>query len=117
MWLVLSNWLLSIFGLVAGIVTGGLLIYAFGPASSSAAAAADTAATSAAGLIAVLCVVPPLVVMTTLTATFAQFRSARYFLSRLKLDGPVHLSNILQSANKVPARGEGLAQVFDIDAF
>ena len=117
MWLVLSNWLLSILGLVAGIVTGGLLIYAFGPASSSVPAAANTAATSAAGLIAVLCVVPPLIVMTTLTATFAQFRSARYFLSRLKLDGPVHLSNILQSANKVPARGEGLAQVFDIDAF
>ncbi|MCB1484408.1 MAG: hypothetical protein KDJ17_05900, partial [Hyphomicrobiaceae bacterium] len=59
----------------------------------------------------------PMVLVTTVATTFAQFRSARYFLSRLKLDGPVNLAAIQQSASTGPRLGEGLAQVFDLDAF
>ncbi|MEQ1670813.1 MAG: DUF898 family protein, partial [Hyphomicrobium sp.] len=116
MWLVLSNWLLSIGGLLAALAIGGTLIFAFGTAPREVideVAAPDRAA----GLLNLLLIMPPIIIMTTLTATFAQFRSARYFLSRLKLDGPVALGAILQGAHKRPARGEGLAQVFDIDAF
>ena len=70
-----------------------------------------------ADAVALLMVVPPIIVMTTVAGTLAQFRSARYFLSRLKLDGPVNLGLIMLSQSGRPKRGEGLAQVFDIDAF
>lgn len=115
MWLVLSNWLLSIGGLLIGVIVGGLLVYAFSAAPTELDAAAEP--DTSAGLLNLLLVMPPIIIMTTLTATFAQFRSARYFLSRLKLDGPINLSAILQGQHTGPVRGEGLAQVFDIDAF
>jgi uncharacterized membrane protein YjgN (DUF898 family) len=122
MWLVLSNWLISIAGLLVAVLIGGLLIYTVGPIApqlgQQAAGAVDTTGPDkTGGLLSLMLVVPPIIILTTLTATFAQFRSARYFLSRLKLDGPVNLGAILQGQHQSPARGEGLAQVFDIDAF
>ena len=112
MWLVLSNWLISIAGILAGVMIGGLLVYLLAPPGP----AGDPASYTPNSLVA-LFVVPPIIVMTTLAATLAQFRAARYLLSRLKLDGPVNLATILQSQSNKPKRGEGLAQVFDIDAF
>jgi hypothetical protein len=55
--------------------------------------------------------------MTTVASTFAQFRWVRYFVSRLKLNGPVDLGAVLQGQDQGIKRGEGLAQMFDIDAF
>lgn len=117
MWLVLSNWLLSILGVLAGVIIGGLLLYASGFGARPLAGSNSAFSPQVMAGLAYLFVLPPIIIMTTLTATFAQFRSARYFLSRLKLDGPIDLGAILQSQHKGPARGEGLAQVFDIDAF
>jgi uncharacterized membrane protein YjgN (DUF898 family) len=114
MWLVLSNWLLSLAGVAIGAAIGGSLIYALAVPSASAGAAFNG---SAGGPLTYFLMMPPLVILTTLTATIAQYRSARYFLSRLKLDGPVNLGAILQGKSAGPTRGEGLAQVFDIDAF
>jgi uncharacterized membrane protein YjgN (DUF898 family) len=114
MWLVLSNWLLSLAGVAIGVAIGGFLIYALAAPS----AAAETAFKSgSSGSMTFFLMMPPLIILTTMTATIAQYRSARYFLGRLKLDGPVNLGAILQGKSAGPARGEGLAQVFDIDAF
>lgn len=112
MWLVLSNWIISILGLIAGVAFGGALVYLMAPADMAFELRSEKHS-----LIAALIAIPPIVVTTTLAATFAQFRAARYVLSRLKLDGPVNLGLIMQSQNRMPKRGEGLAQVFDIDAF
>jgi hypothetical protein len=67
--------------------------------------------------LAIAAILAPIVVFTSMSTAFAQLRSARYFLSRLRLDGPVDLFAIQQSAMLQPKRGEGLAQVFDLDAF
>jgi uncharacterized membrane protein YjgN (DUF898 family) len=47
----------------------------------------------------------------------AQARSARYMVDRLDIDGAVPLAEIAQRAQDPMRRGEGLAQVFDVDAF
>ncbi|HPG89154.1 MAG TPA: DUF898 family protein [Hyphomicrobium sp.] len=114
MWLVLSNWIISALGLVAGALLAGVLVYLFAP---SAAAIGLQPQLQPFNLLALLIAVPPIIVLTTLAATIAQFRAARYLMTRLKLDGPVNLGLIMQSQNRMPKRGEGLAQVFDLDAF
>lgn len=114
MWLVLSNWMLSFFGLILGALTGGLLMYALGAVP---AAAEPGGLPREPGPVQIALAVIPVIVLTTIASTFAQFRSARYFLSRLKLDGRVSVASILQSQDLGPKRGEGLAQVFDLDAF
>lgn len=113
MWLLFSNWLLSVLGVLAGIAAGGALAWYAGvlPEAPPPGAALQPA------FGALLMIIAPVVVLTTVATTFAQLRSARYFLSRLKLDGPVDLDVIQQSASTSPKRGEGLAQVFDLDAF
>lgn len=50
-------------------------------------------------------------------APVAQARAARYMVDRLSIDGTVPLAEILQRAEDPMRRGEGLAQVFDVDAF
>lgn len=114
MWLLFSNWMLSVLGLLGGLALGGAAAYAAGVLPD---APVPGAAPAEPGLLPILLIAMPIVVATTLATTFAQFRSARYFLSRLKLDGPVDLALIQQGANTGPKRGEGLAQVFDLDAF
>lgn len=109
MWLVLSNWLISLLGLFGGFALAGVLLYATGSASAPHAGAPN--------MLAIGLVVPPLIIMTTLAATITQYRGARYLLQRLKLDGLVNLGVVMQSQSQMPKRGEGLAQVFDIDAF
>lgn len=52
-----------------------------------------------------------------LLAPVAQARAARYMVDRLSIDGAVPLADILQRAHDPMRRGEGLAQVFDVDAF
>ena len=52
-----------------------------------------------------------------LLAPVAQARSARYMVERLSIDGAVPLAEIAQRAEDPMKRGEGLAQVFDVDAF
>jgi uncharacterized membrane protein YjgN (DUF898 family) len=114
MWLVLSNWFLTIAGLIGGVIIGGTMIYALG---LTARAPGVEGAPANPGILPILVTLLPIIIVTTITTTFAQFRSARYFMSRLRLDGPVDLDAILQTQDTGPKRGEGLAQVFDIDAF
>jgi uncharacterized membrane protein YjgN (DUF898 family) len=52
-----------------------------------------------------------------LLAPVAQARAARYMIDRLSIDGAVPLAKIEQRAADPMRRGEGLAQVFDVDAF
>jgi uncharacterized membrane protein YjgN (DUF898 family) len=52
-----------------------------------------------------------------LLAPVAQARAARYMIDRLSIDGAVPLAEIEQRAADPMRRGEGLAQVFDVDAF
>ncbi|MGQ0457690.1 MAG: YjgN family protein [Hyphomicrobium sp.] len=113
-WLVVSNWAIAALGLAVGLAAGVGLIAAFGAAPPVADLAAERAEIS---MLAIALGLAPLVVVSTAATTFAQFRSARYFMARLKLDGTIDLDAIAQSADAGPARGEGLAQVFDLDAF
>ncbi len=114
MWLLFSNWMLAALGLLTGLTIGALLFRIFGLAPG---VAGEELGKYETGLLPILAVALPVVLTTTFATTFAQFRSARYFLSRLKLDGPLNLNAILQSQSTGPKRGEGLAQVFDLDAF
>jgi uncharacterized membrane protein YjgN (DUF898 family) len=52
-----------------------------------------------------------------LLAPVAQARAARYMVERLSIEGAVPLADIAQRADDPMRRGEGLAQVFDVDAF
>jgi uncharacterized membrane protein YjgN (DUF898 family) len=52
-----------------------------------------------------------------LLAPVAQARAARYFVQRLSIEGSVPLAEIAQRAEDPMRRGEGLAQIFDVDAF
>ena len=52
-----------------------------------------------------------------LLAPVAQARAFRYVVERLSIDGAVPLADIMQRAEDPMRRGEGLAQVFDVDAF
>lgn len=114
MWLVLSNWLLSVFGVLLGLVAGVALMRLLGIEPQTIGVSPRSAASELGSIASLLL---PVVITTTLAATLAQFRSARYYISRLKLDGPIDLHAIMQSQHATPKRGEGLAQVFDIDAF
>ena len=114
MWLLFSNWLLAALGLILGLTIGAALLRVFGLTPTGAGEELGPYET---GLLPIFAIALPLVFTTTLATTFAQFRSARYFLSRLKLDGALNLNAILQSQSTGPKRGEGLAQVFDLDAF
>ena len=114
MWLVLSNWLITTIGLLAGLGVG-LALANF--AGALAVVPTRTSAAPALGPSNLLLLAVPVIILTTMAQTFAQFRSVRYFMSRLKLNGPIDLGAIMQSQHQRPKRGEGLAQVFDIDAF
>jgi uncharacterized membrane protein YjgN (DUF898 family) len=52
-----------------------------------------------------------------LLAPVAQARATRYMVERLSIEGAVPLADIMQRAEDPIRRGEGLAQVFDVDAF
>ncbi|MEQ1715329.1 MAG: DUF898 family protein [Hyphomicrobium sp.] len=114
MWLFFSNWMLAALGIAGGLALGGFAAYAAGLLPAPPEPGMEPAEP---GLLPIITIMVPVMLMTTLTTTFAQFRSARYFLSRLKLDGAVNLDAIMQSQHSGPKRGEGLAQVFDLDAF
>ncbi|MBO0763904.1 MAG: DUF898 domain-containing protein [Hyphomicrobiaceae bacterium] len=52
-----------------------------------------------------------------LLAPVAQARAVRYMVDRLGIDGAVPVTDIMQRAEDPMRRGEGLSQVFDVDAF
>lgn len=52
-----------------------------------------------------------------LLAPVAQARAARYYVEHLAIDGEVPTAEIAQGADAGLTKGEGLAQVFDVDAF
>jgi uncharacterized membrane protein YjgN (DUF898 family) len=112
MWLVISNWLLSGLSILLGFLIGTGLLIALDVVPSQPTAPAQEPQLLAAAL-----VIGPIVLLTSVAATFAQFRWVRYFTSRLKLIGPVNLERISQGQDQGIKRGEGLAQVFDLDAF
>lgn len=118
-WIVVSNWLLRAIGFILAIAVAAALFRAFGlfPQLPDAADPETPVTTLMGDMGRSVIAVVSFVTFTTITGTFAQFRSARYFMSRLKLDGSVDLAAIAQSQATDPKRGEGLAQVFDIDAF
>ncbi len=113
-WLILSNWLLRIGAIATAIAAGSLLIYITGaiPKPGTTDAARIGTAT-----LDVLLILVPIVVMSAVATAFAQFRSTRYLVSNLSLDGVVDIDAIMQNQDAAPKRGEGLAQVFDIDGF
>jgi uncharacterized membrane protein YjgN (DUF898 family) len=47
----------------------------------------------------------------------AQARTARYIVENLALDGPIDLAAIAQNQAALDRSGEGMGQVFDVDAF
>lgn len=114
-WLSLSNWLLVMLATLLAIIVGGAVMFVsiFNPGSP----AELTGLSTGTRLMMNISILIPMIFGTTVATTFAQFRSARYFMSRLKLNGPVDLTAIQQNASTQPKRGEGLAQVFDLDAF
>lgn len=118
MWVVVTNWLMQVLALILGFAAGTALLILIGPAPETEAAT-DAAAMAARepGLLATISVIVPIVLFTTVAATFAQFRWTRYFVSRLKLNGAIDLGRVLQGQDQGLKRGEGLAQVFDLDAF
>lgn len=114
MWLVLSNWLITSLGLLIGVLVGVVIARFAGPTAATASSPAEAVVLGIGHLLPFALSV---IIWTTVAQTFAQFRSVRYFMSRLKLSGDVDLGAIMQSQHQRPKRGEGLAQVFDIDAF
>ncbi|HEY1246132.1 MAG TPA: YjgN family protein [Hyphomicrobiaceae bacterium] len=52
-----------------------------------------------------------------LLAPVAQARAVRYVVERLSIEGVVPVTEIAQRAEDPMRRGEGLSQVFDVDAF
>jgi uncharacterized membrane protein YjgN (DUF898 family) len=128
LWLTFSNWLLSTFAILLAVFVGIALAYAFGvmpePAAVQPVAAEGAEAIPQAPitdpvkmLLFYALIALPATVLGTAALTFAQLRSARYWMSRLKLNGPVPVTAISQSADAGLRRGEGLAQAFDVDAF
>jgi uncharacterized membrane protein YjgN (DUF898 family) len=47
----------------------------------------------------------------------AEARSMRYIVDRLSIDGPIAFGQVGQSPHALLARGEGLAEAFNVDAF
>jgi uncharacterized membrane protein YjgN (DUF898 family) len=113
-WLVISNWFIAAMGLLIGFLIGGWLAIHLDLLESEPS---PGPLPREPGLAAILTFVLPIALVTSVTSTFAQFRRVRYFMSRLKLDGPVDLDKVRQGQDQGLRRGEGLAQVFDIDAF
>ncbi|MGI9413097.1 MAG: YjgN family protein [Hyphomicrobiales bacterium] len=58
-----------------------------------------------------------LVLTLTIAAPFVQQRLVRYVCDRTTISGAVDVAAIQQSQAELDKRGEGLAEVFDIDAF
>lgn len=119
-WITLSNYLLTMLAIVLAVAAAAAAIWATGlmpslPTEPDAEQLVEPFA--AAEMMRVGIGLLMLILFTTVATTFAQFRSARYLMSRLKLDGGVDISAIAQSQAALPKRGEGLAQVFDVDAF
>ena len=116
-WLAISNWLLGILGLLVGVGLGYALAAYTGVLHHLPTDPSQPNIASTLSLLPSVAFALPIILVTGITATFAQFRSTRYFMSRLKLDGPVNLQQVLQGQDLGLRRGEGLAQVFDLDAF
>lgn len=128
MWLVVSNWLINMLALSIALAIGLGLAYALdlfpdltgvaiAPASTDPALDPALPATPSIGIPFMLAIAVPVSVLSTAALTFAQFRSTRYVMSRMKLDGQVPVTAIAQGADAGLTRGEGLAQAFDVDAF
>lgn len=116
LWITLSNWVLKLAAIAAAVVIAGALTYALGLVPELEAETAPSQTFDAATAVRGALVIAVLVVPTTIASTIAQLRSARYLMSRLKLHGAVDVAAIMQSQSAAPRRGEGLAQVFDLDA-
>ena len=116
-WLSISNWLLGFLGLLAGASLGFALAAFTGVLHPLPSGPSQPNAAIVLSVLPSVTFALPIILTTGITATFAQFRSTRYFMSRLKLDGPIDLQRVLQGQDQGLRRGEGLAQVFDLDAF
>lgn len=114
MWLVLTNRLLSLLAIVIGLGIGAAILY-FSGMTARLTPGRQPQAWEIYPQLLVLGV--PVILTTSIINAFAQFRTARYIISRMSLDGAVDLERINQSAEQGPRHGEGLAQAFDVDAF
>lgn len=121
LWITLSNWALRFLAVAAALAAALALLHATGMLEGVWPPAPEAISTpeqrEVADAIRGLIVIALIVAFTTVANTIAQFRSARYLMSRLTLDGTVDLAAISQSSAAGPKRGEGLAQVFELDAF
>lgn len=113
-WLFVSNWLLAVLGVVIGLAISGFLLWFIG---MTPGLPTEPVTLPIASALQGFVVLAPIFIMTTAMSTFAHFRTTRYYVSNLALEGTVNLNAILQSQVAGPKRGEGLAQVFELDAF
>ncbi len=118
LWITLSNWALKFAAIaLAFIFALGVLFAAdLAPARDENPISGEPVF-SALDLLQAAIIIGAVVLFSTIAGTIAQVRSARYLISNMKLEGALDLARIAQNASKSPARGEGLAQVFDVDAF
>lgn len=114
MWLVLTNRLLSLLAIAIGLGIGAAILHYSGMATGLTPGRQPQAWEIYPQLLALGA---PVILTTSIVSAFAQFRTARYIISRMSLDGVVDLERINQSAEQGPRHGEGLAQAFDVDAF
>lgn len=117
-WLAISNWALWGIAALAGLGIGLLLLNGAGLGSAITVPGADTGeANNPMQPLALLVMLFPVIILVTAATTVAEFRSAKYYTSRLRLDGVVDVNRIMQSDSVQPKRGEGLAHMLDVDAF
>jgi len=119
LWITLSNWALKFAAIILALIVSIAVLFASGMAPTRTQIPLTDAepSFSALDILQAAIVIAVVVLFSTIAGTIAQVRSARYLISNTKLDGALDLARIAQSASKAPARGEGLAQVFDVDAF
>lgn len=114
-WLTATNWLILIAAVLIALFCIGAASMIIGGAFPNLAYTSDTP-TLATTILTIPTIFFFAVALTT-ARSYMLLRTTRYLLSRTQFDGTIDLAQIEQSAAERSKRGEGLAQVFDIDAF
>lgn len=114
-WLTITNWMIIALALLIAVVLsaafGGFLVMVVAPNAISPQPGSLTS------VIATVVMIVVFAIAMTVARTYIQLRSNRYYVSRTQFDGGIDLDTIRQSNAERQKRGEGLAQVFDVDGF
>lgn len=114
-WLNVTNWLI----MALAIVIAALFTAAFGGFLVMAASQGvdTTRPGSLTSIIATMVMIVVFAITMTVARTYIQLRNNRYYVAHTQFDGGIDLVAIRQSNAERLKRGEGLAQVFDVDGF